>query len=53
MTDRGEATRQVIRAAVREVEAEWAQELGAKDLEQLRALLVQLAAVVQNSESRP
>jgi DNA-binding MarR family transcriptional regulator len=53
MTDRGEATRQVIRGAVREVEAEWARELGAKDLEQLRALLVRLAAVVQDGDSRP
>jgi DNA-binding MarR family transcriptional regulator len=53
MTDRGEATRQVIRGAVREVEAEWAGELGAKDLEQLRALLVRLAAVVQDGDSRP
>jgi DNA-binding MarR family transcriptional regulator len=46
MTDRGEATRQVIRAVVREVEAEWAGEMGAKDLEQLRGLLVRLRAVV-------
>jgi DNA-binding MarR family transcriptional regulator len=46
MTERGEATRQVIRAAVREVEAQWAGELGAKDLEQLRALLIRLGAVV-------
>jgi DNA-binding MarR family transcriptional regulator len=46
MTERGEATRQVIRDAVREVEAEWAGELGAKDLEQLRALLIRLSAVV-------
>jgi DNA-binding MarR family transcriptional regulator len=55
MTDRGEATRQVIRAAVREVEAEWADELGAEDLEQLRALLIRLRAVVtgQLSGSQP
>jgi hypothetical protein len=46
MTDRGEATREVIRAAVREVEAEWAGELGTQDLEKLRALLVRLGAVV-------
>jgi DNA-binding MarR family transcriptional regulator len=46
MTDRGEATREVIRAAVREVEAEWAGELGTEDLEQLRALLIRLGAVV-------
>ena len=48
VTDRGLATREVIRDAVREVEAEWAAELGAGDLEQLRALLTRLAAVVQN-----
>ena len=32
VTDRGLATREVIRDAVREVEAEWAAELGAEDL---------------------
>jgi DNA-binding MarR family transcriptional regulator len=53
LTDRGQATREAIRSTVREVEAEWAQELGSKDLEQLRALLVRLVAVVQKSESRP
>jgi DNA-binding MarR family transcriptional regulator len=51
MTDRGEATRTVIRGAVREVEAEWAQELGAEDLEQLRALLVRLTATLQREGS--
>lgn len=53
MTDRGDATREIIRAAVREVEAEWARDLGAKDLEHLRGLLIRLAAIVQNGESRP
>jgi DNA-binding MarR family transcriptional regulator len=52
LTDRGEATREVIRDAVREVEAEWAAELGAEDLEQLRALLARLAVVVHKDESR-
>ena len=52
LTDRGESTREVIRAAVRAVEEEWAAELGAKDIEQLRALLVRLAAVVAASENR-
>jgi DNA-binding MarR family transcriptional regulator len=52
VTDRGEATREVIRDAVREVEAEWAAELGAEDLEQLRALLTRLAPVVQRDASR-
>jgi DNA-binding MarR family transcriptional regulator len=51
MTDRGEATRTVIRGAVSEVEAEWAQELGAADLEQLRALLARLAATLQRDGS--
>jgi DNA-binding MarR family transcriptional regulator len=46
MTERGEATREVIRAAVREVETEWAGGMGTEDLEQLRALLIRLGAVV-------
>jgi DNA-binding MarR family transcriptional regulator len=50
LTDRGEAIIEVIRATVREVEAEWAAELGAEDLEQLRALLTRLAPVAQKSE---
>jgi DNA-binding MarR family transcriptional regulator len=50
VTARGEATREVIRAAVKEVEAEWAAELGADDLEQLRALLLRLMTVVQKGE---
>ena len=51
VTDRGLATREVIRDAVREVEAEWAAELGAEDLEQLRALLTRLASVVHEDDS--
>ena len=47
LTERGDATREIIRDAVREVEAEWAAELGADDLEQLRALLARLATVVR------
>jgi DNA-binding MarR family transcriptional regulator len=50
LTERGQATRQAIRAAVREVEEEWARELGTEDLEQLRALLVRLAGVLQATE---
>jgi DNA-binding MarR family transcriptional regulator len=46
LTDRGDATREVIRAAVRDVEAEWAKQLGARDLEQLRTLLTQLNAKI-------
>jgi DNA-binding MarR family transcriptional regulator len=44
MTERGAATREVIRDAVREVEAEWAAALGEEDLEQLRGLLQRLVA---------
>jgi DNA-binding MarR family transcriptional regulator len=51
LTDLGESTREVIRGAVREVEAEWAAELGAEDLERLRALLARLATVVQKDRS--
>jgi DNA-binding MarR family transcriptional regulator len=52
MTARGDATREVIRDAVREVEAEWADELGARDLDQLRTLLTRLTAVVEGSQAR-
>ena len=47
LTARGEATRGVIRDAVREVEGEWAAALGAGGLEELRALLTRLATVVR------
>jgi DNA-binding MarR family transcriptional regulator len=53
LTERGEAIREVIRAAVREVEREWAQELGAEDLEQLRALLLRLGEVVSRGLAEP
>jgi DNA-binding MarR family transcriptional regulator len=46
LTDRGHAAMQTIRAAVTEVEQEWAQSLGADDLERLRTLLTRLAAIV-------
>jgi DNA-binding MarR family transcriptional regulator len=46
LTERGHAAMQTVRAAVSEVEAEWARELGAEDLEELRALLSRLAIVV-------
>jgi len=49
MTDRGEEIRKVIRASVRQVEREWAKELGKDDLEQLRQLLVRLQPVVRNA----
>ena len=46
LTARGDATRGVIRGAVRDVEAEWAGELGTADLEQLRNLLTRLTKVL-------
>jgi DNA-binding MarR family transcriptional regulator len=46
LTKRGHAAMQTIRAAVTEVEQEWAQSLGADDLERLRTLLTRLAAIV-------
>jgi DNA-binding MarR family transcriptional regulator len=46
LTDRGDSTRDVIRGAVREVEAEWANEMGARDLAKLRTLLTQLNAKI-------
>jgi DNA-binding MarR family transcriptional regulator len=49
LTKRGEAMRQVVRDSVKELEAEWADQLGSDDLEQLRALLVRLGAVVDGS----
>jgi DNA-binding MarR family transcriptional regulator len=51
LTDRGEATREVIRDAVRGVEAEWATQLGAEDLEQLRAMLTRLASIVEKDDT--
>jgi DNA-binding MarR family transcriptional regulator len=48
VTERGESTREVIRDAVREVEREWAEALGAEDLEQLRGLLTRLVQVIQS-----
>jgi DNA-binding MarR family transcriptional regulator len=46
MTARGTAVGHTIRAAVTQVEEEWAQALGRDDFEQLRALLTRLYAVV-------
>jgi DNA-binding MarR family transcriptional regulator len=42
LTERGEAVRQAIRATVADIEAELAQELGARAFAQLRSLLVRL-----------
>jgi DNA-binding MarR family transcriptional regulator len=46
LTERGDSTREVIRAAVREIESEWAKELGPRNLERLRTLLTQLNAKI-------
>jgi len=46
MTERGAEVGRTIRAAVSEMEEEWARELGREDFEQLRALLTRLYAVV-------
>jgi DNA-binding MarR family transcriptional regulator len=47
LTDKGEGLRKVIRASVRQVEKEWAEELGEDDLERLRALLIRLQPAAQ------
>jgi DNA-binding MarR family transcriptional regulator len=46
LTPRGHAAMATIRTAVTAVEQEWAQALGTDDVEQLRALLIRLAAVI-------
>jgi DNA-binding MarR family transcriptional regulator len=51
LTDRGDATREIIRGAVREVEAEWARELGKRDLDELRALLSRLSGVLGSARA--
>jgi DNA-binding MarR family transcriptional regulator len=48
LTDRGRALVPAVRGIVRKVERQWARELGADDLEQLRDLLERLVGVVQN-----
>jgi len=42
LTERGRAVRKTVRAAVREIEAEWEAELGKADFGRLRRLLVEL-----------
>jgi DNA-binding MarR family transcriptional regulator len=49
LTRRGKAAMRTIRAAVAEVEQEWAHELGTQDLEQLRALLTRLATILEGA----
>jgi DNA-binding MarR family transcriptional regulator len=49
LTDRGNATVPVIRDAVAEVEAAWAEQLGAKRFATLRELLVELNLATEGS----
>jgi DNA-binding MarR family transcriptional regulator len=51
LTERGYATIPVIRDAVREVEAAWAEELGPEPFARLRTLLVELNAVVGRAKA--
>jgi DNA-binding MarR family transcriptional regulator len=51
LTKRGFATIPIIRDAVREVEAAWADELGPEPFARLRKLLVELNAVVSRPEA--
>lgn len=46
LTARGHAAMATIRSAVRELEREWARQIGAEDVESLRALLIRLAEVL-------
>jgi DNA-binding MarR family transcriptional regulator len=46
MTERGAEVGRTMRAAVSEMEEEWAEELGREDFEKLRALLTRLYTVV-------
>jgi DNA-binding MarR family transcriptional regulator len=47
LTARGHAAMRTLRDAVVAVEREWARELGAEDIEQLRELLTRLAAILR------
>jgi DNA-binding MarR family transcriptional regulator len=46
LTDRGHAAMRTMRQAVTDVEQEWAAELGAEELEQLRIILTRLATII-------
>jgi DNA-binding MarR family transcriptional regulator len=48
LTDRGRALVPAVRGIVGKIEREWASELGADDVEQLRDLLDRLVGVIQN-----
>jgi hypothetical protein len=54
LTERGDAVRRNIRDTVREIEAEWEQELGVERFAQLRQLLVELntTAIVSDHHRR-
>jgi DNA-binding MarR family transcriptional regulator len=53
LTPRGLDAALVIRAAVTEGEQEWADELGADTLDELRALLIRLNGVIDVTRARP
>lgn len=53
ITERGYAAGRVMRAAVNEVEEEFAQKFGAEGLEALRALLIQLNVVLGPERDAP
>jgi DNA-binding MarR family transcriptional regulator len=51
LTERGRRLYERIEAVAAEVEAEWAQQIGAKRLEQLRAILIDLEATRRDKPS--
>lgn len=51
LTERGHRAEQTIQAAVREVEREWAERIGKRRFEQLRATLVELGREGEAAES--
>jgi DNA-binding MarR family transcriptional regulator len=53
LTPRGHATAKAIREIVKDVEAEWEQELGPRKFAQLHRLLTQLYAIVTPTDDRP
>ena len=52
LTERGGALVPAARRIVRDIEQEWARELGPDDFEQLRDLLERLRDIVQDSDAR-
>jgi DNA-binding MarR family transcriptional regulator len=52
LTERGRALVPAVRRIVRDIEQEWARELGPDDFEQLRDLLERLRDIVQDSDAR-